>query len=167
MANWGERKNFGNSVAEIQQKWGERKRKRGREKAEEFRQHCYQNSSAQNAARSVKKRAIAAMPLLKKEKKKNCFGNCGNAIAENGKKNYEICEWVKKKLSRTQYFYNIFIINHTWLIIISSKNLWQINCGNGIAENVKKKKKFGNCGNPIADNVKKKKLFWQLWQSHC
>ena len=27
-----------------------------------------------------------------------------------------------------------------WLIIISSKNLWQINCGNGIAENVKKKK---------------------------
>ena len=50
------------------------------------------------------------MPLPKKEKK-NCFGNCGNAIAdnvkkkkknyfdncgnpiaENGKKNYEICE---------------------------------------------------------------------------
>ena len=27
-----------------------------------------------------------------KGKKKNCFGNCGNAIAENGKKNYEICE---------------------------------------------------------------------------
>ena len=37
-------------------------------------------------------------------------------------------------MSRTQYFYNIFTINHTWLIIISSKNLWQINCGNGIAE---------------------------------
>ena len=55
------------------------------------------------------------------------------------KKIYEICEWVKKKLSRPQYFYNIFTINHTWLIIISSKNLWQINCGNGIAENVKKK----------------------------
>ena len=72
--------------------------------------------------------------------KKTCFGNCGNAIAENGKKNYEICEWVKKKLSRTQYFYNIFTINYTWLIIISSKNLWQINCGNGIAENVKKNK---------------------------
>ena len=50
------------------------------------------------------------MPLPKKEKKKICFGNCGNAIAdnvkkkknyfdncgnpiaENGKKNYEICE---------------------------------------------------------------------------
>ena len=43
-------------------------------------------------------------------------------------------------MSRTQYFYYIFTINHTWLIIISSKNLWQINCGNDIAENVKKKK---------------------------
>ena len=80
MANWGERKNFGNSIAEIQQKWGERKRKRGREKEEEFRQHCYRNSSVQNAARSVKKKAIAATPLPKKEKKKNYFGNCGNAI---------------------------------------------------------------------------------------
>ena len=39
-----------------------------REKAEEFRQHCYRNSSAQNAARSVKKKAIAVMPLPKKEK---------------------------------------------------------------------------------------------------
>ena len=73
-------------------KIGERKRKRGREKAEEFRQYCYRNSSAQNATRSVKKKAIAATPLLKKEKKKFCFGNCGNAIAENVKKNYEICE---------------------------------------------------------------------------
>ena len=51
------------------------------------------------------------MSLPKKEKKKNCFGNCGNAIADNvkkkkkfiltivaipllkmEKKNYEICE---------------------------------------------------------------------------
>ena len=29
------------------------------------------------------------------------------------KKCYEICERVKKKLSRPQYFYNIFTINHT------------------------------------------------------
>ena len=46
------------------------------------------------------------------------------------------------------------------------------NCGNAIAENVKKKKKcFGNYGNAVAENVKKKiiiiKLFWQLWQWHC
>ena len=33
----------------------------------------------------LKKKAIAATPWPKKEKK-NCFGNCGNAIAENGKK---------------------------------------------------------------------------------
>ena len=65
------------------------------------------------------------------KKKKNYFGNCGNAIAENGKKNYEICERVKKK---SCHVHNIFTINYTWLIIISSKNLWQINCGNGIAE---------------------------------
>ena len=32
------------------------------------------------------------------------------------------------------------------------------NCGNAIADNVKKKKKnyFDNCGNPIAENGKKK-----------
>ena len=120
-----------------------------REKAEEFRQHCYRNSSAQNAARSVKKKAIAATPLPKKEKK-NCFGSCGNAIAENGKKKLWNL-WMSKK--KSCYVYNIFTINYTWLIIISSKNLWQINCGNGITENVKKKKK--------------KNLFWQFWQSHC
>ena len=99
-------------------------------------------------------------------KKKICFGNCGNAIVENEKKkNYEICEWVKKK---SCLVHNIFTINHTWLIIISSKNLWQINCGNGIAENVKKKNCFGNYGNAIAENVKKKKkILSQLWQYHC
>ena len=55
------------------------------------------------------------------------------------KKNYEMREWVKKK---SCHVHNIFTINHTWLIIISSKNLWQIKCGNGIAENIKKKKKI-------------------------
>ena len=88
--------------------------------------------------------------------------NCGNGIAENVKKkkknvlaivamlllkmekrNYEICGWVKKK---SCHVHNIFTINHMWLIIISSKNLWKINCGNGIVENVKKK-------------------LWNLWMS--
>ena len=32
------------------------------------------------------KKAIAVMSLPKKEKKKICFGNCGNAIADNVKK---------------------------------------------------------------------------------
>ena len=63
----------------------EREKEKGREKAEEFRQHCYRNSSAQNAARSVKKKAIQQRHC-RKRKKKICFGNCGNAIAENGKK---------------------------------------------------------------------------------
>ena len=40
--------------------------------------------------------------------KKNCFGNCGNAIAENGKKNYEICEWVKKKSCHVHNIFTIF-----------------------------------------------------------
>ena len=63
------------------------------------------------------------------------------------KKNYEICEWVKKKVVMYTIFLQFFLlINHTWLIIISSKKLWQINCGNGIAENVKKK-------------------LWNLWMS--
>ena len=86
MANWGERKNFGNSFAEIQQKWGERKRKRGREKAEEFRQHCYRNSSAQNASGQLKKSNCGNVIAEKGKKKKICFGNCGNAIADNVKK---------------------------------------------------------------------------------
>ena len=38
---------------------------------------------------------------------------------------------------------------------MEKKNIYFDNCGNPIANNVKKKK-IGNCGNPIADNVKKK-----------
>ena len=89
------------------------------------------------------KKSNCGNAIAEKGKKKICFGNCGNAIAKNGKKNYKICEWVKKK---SCHVHNIFTINHTWLIIISSKNLWKINCGNGIAENVKKK-------------------LWNLWMS--
>ena len=57
-------------------------------------------------------------------------------------------------MSCTQYFYNIFTINHMWLVIISSKkNLWQTNCGNAIAEIERKKKILWqpNCGNAIAE----------------
>ena len=49
------------------------------------------------------------------EKKKFC-ANCGNAIAENGKKKkivvVEIWGGIKKKVLRSQYFYNIFTTNH-------------------------------------------------------
>ena len=67
------------------------KRKMWKEKEEELRQHCYRNSSVQNAARSVKKKQLRQRHCRNK-KKKICFDNCGNTIAENGKKNYEICE---------------------------------------------------------------------------
>ena len=89
MGNWGKRKNFGNSVAEIQQKLGERKTKRWREKEEEFRQHCYWNSSAQIPARPVScvlKKSNCGNAIAEIGKKKKKFGNCGNGIAENGKK---------------------------------------------------------------------------------
>ena len=67
-----------------------------------------------------------------------------------GKKSYESYERVKKK---SCHVHNIFTINHTWLVIISSKkncdklivamalpklgekkNLWEPNYGNAIAE---------------------------------
>ena len=45
-------------------------------------------------------------------------------------------------------------------IMQKKKKKYFDNCGNPIANNVKKNKNyyFGNCGNPIADNVKKKKF---------
>ena len=50
--------------------------------------------------------------------------NCGNAIAENGRKKkimvVEIWRGIKKKMLHLQYFYNIFTTNHRWLVIISS-----------------------------------------------
>ena len=71
------------------------------------------------------------MLLPKQEKKRNFFfGNCGNGIAENGKKLNgimamslpkmggkkkfvaEILEEILKKVLRSQYFYNTFITNH-------------------------------------------------------
>ena len=58
----------------------------------------------------------------------------------------------KKKLSCPQYFYNIFTINHTWLVIISSKKFGQTNCDNGIAEIGRKKNLWEpNCDNVIAE----------------
>ena len=53
----------------------------------------------------------------------------------------EIWGGIIKKMLRPQYFYNIFTINHTWLVIISSKKFGQTNCDNGIAK-IGRKKKF-------------------------
>ena len=73
-------------------KIGERKRKMWREKEEEFRQHCYRNSSAQFLARPVscvlkKSNCGNAIAEIGK-KKKFIFGNCGNGFAKNGKKKF-------------------------------------------------------------------------------
>ena len=71
-------------------KIGERKRKRWREKEEEFRQHGYRNSSAQIPSRPmscVLKKSNCGNAIAEiGKKRKNIFGNCGNGIAENGKK---------------------------------------------------------------------------------
>ena len=72
-------------------KIGERKRKRWKEKEDEFRQHCYRNSSAQIPARPVscvlkKSNCGNAIAEIGK-KRKFFFDNCGNGIAKNGKKN--------------------------------------------------------------------------------
>ena len=69
LGNWGKRVNFGNGVAEIQQKYEREREKVGERKfllpkpAENQLWQCH----------------------CRNREKKNC-GNCGNAIAENGRK---------------------------------------------------------------------------------
>ena len=50
-------------------------------------------------------------------KKKIC-NNCGNDIAENGGKN--VVPKSRESKKKKCYVHNIFTINHMWLIIISS-----------------------------------------------
>ena len=95
----------------------ERKRKSGREKILNIGNHiteipvvqtCWLKFNCGNAIAEIGK--------------KNFCGNCGNAIAENGKKKKIVVakityEELKKKMC---YVYNIFTTNHKWLVIISS-----------------------------------------------
>ena len=111
----------------------EKKKKVERENVE-FQQRWYRISFAQFCYLCVE------CPKWKGKKKKNWQMNCGNAIAEIGvsifffsycgngiienwgkKKLRNLWKSKKKKLSCPQYFYKIFTINHTWLVIISSK----------------------------------------------
>ena len=84
------------------------KKKKGERESRGISEHCYRNSSAQNAARSVKKKSNCGNAIAEKGKKK--FVLTIVAIAENGKKIYDICEWVKKKVVTytilLQYFHN-------------------------------------------------------------
>ena len=127
---WGERLNFGITIAEIQPKVWDRRRKRWREKMLNFGNMDTEIPLPNSAARvwgvcgvpKVKRKKknfdklIVAMPLPK-QGGKNC-NNCGNGIAENGGKKmwFRNLERVKKKC----YVHNIFTINHMWLVIISS-----------------------------------------------
>ena len=110
----------------------EKKKKVERENVE-FRQRRYRISCAQFYCPGV--RGVRGVPKVKR--KKNWQTNCGNAIAEIGGKKFVTIVAValpkmggknvvpksgkskKKKVSCPQYFYNIFTINHTWLVIIS------------------------------------------------
>ena len=75
------------------------------------------------AARAQKWNQLWQCHCRNRGRKKNICGNCGNAIAENGRGGKlvvtEIWGGIKKKMLRPQYFYNIFTTNHRWLVIIS------------------------------------------------
>ena len=120
-------------------KKAERER-RGISTTEEFRQHCYRNSSAQNPVRPVKKKQLRQRHCRNRKGKKFFFlvivtmalpkmgkkieWNYGNVIAENGREKkffyQNLGRNLKKKMLRSQYFYNTFTTNHMWLVIISS-----------------------------------------------
>ena len=76
---WGERLNFGITIAEIQPKVWERRRKRWREKMLNF-----GNEDTEFPAPNSATRVCVECPKWKE--KKNWQTNCGNAIAEIGKK---------------------------------------------------------------------------------
>ena len=105
----------------------ERKRKSGREKFLIFGNTITEIPSTHTCCPSVLEMWVHARKT-----------KCGNDIAEIGKKKWQLwqcycrkweekkiivaeitCEELKKKVLRLQYFYNVFIINHTWLVIIS------------------------------------------------
>ena len=117
LGNWGKRVNFGNGIAEIQQKYEKEIEKVG-EKILNFGNHITEIPAAQIADRvgvkcpkgnqlwqchcwnrGKKFVTIVAMPLLKMGEKKSKFG-----------------EELKKKILHQQYFYNIFTINYRWLV---------------------------------------------------
>ena len=82
------------------------------------------------------------MTLPKLGEKKNCFGNCGDGIAENVKKKKIDLAIVAMPLPKMK------------------KKICFVNCGNGIAENGKKKK---NGCSEICEKVKKKVVTYTIF----
>ena len=91
-----------------------------------------------NSCPSCEKKQLRQYHCRNRKKEIFFFGNCGNDIAKNGKKNWmelwqchcrkweekkkfvaKIWEEILKKVLRSQYFYNTFTTNHRWLVIIS------------------------------------------------
>ena len=124
---WGERLNFDITVAEIQPKVWERRRKWWRAKILNF-----GNGDTEFPVPNFA--AWVCMECLKWKEKKNWQTNCGNAIAEIGGKKFVTIvamalpkmggkKNVVRNLGRVKkkcYVHNIFTINHIWLVIISS-----------------------------------------------
>ena len=82
---WGKKVNFGIIIVEIQQKVWEKRRKRGREKMLNFGNVNTEIPLPSSCWPCVK----CAWSAQSEKKKKNLWQtNCGNAIAEIGKKNF-------------------------------------------------------------------------------
>ena len=124
LGNWGKRVNFSNGVAEIQQKYEREREKVGEIKfwisiitlpkfllpkpANRVGVKCPKgNQLWQCHCQNMGKKIFVAMPLAKMGGKK--INGCRN-LGRN---------FIKKKVLRSQYFYNIFTTNHRWLVIIS------------------------------------------------
>ena len=101
--------NFGNDVAEIQQKC-----EREREKAGERKFWISTMASSKFLLPKYTDQETNCGNAIAEIGKKKICGNCGNAIAENGRKKKIVvaeitCEELKKKKC---YVYNIFTTNH-------------------------------------------------------
>ena len=104
LGKWGKRVNFGNTVAEIQQKYEREREKVGERKF--WISVMWLPKFLLPETEKKKIVAIVAMPLLKMEGKKIVVVEIWGGIK-------------KKKVLHSQYFYNIFTTNHRWLVIIS------------------------------------------------
>ena len=111
LGNWGKRVNFGNGVAEIQQKYEREREKVGERKFSilvitlpKFLLPKLADRVGVKCSKCPKRNQLWQCHCRNREVKKNC----GNTIAENGRKKL----WLPKsgeELKKKCYVYNIFI----------------------------------------------------------
>ena len=109
LGKWGKRVKFGNSVAEIQQKYERERKKVGERKFWISVMWLPKFLLSEPAARAQKRNQLWHCHCRNRGRKKNC-SNCGNAIAKNGREKKKIVVaaiWggIKKKKC---YVHNIF-----------------------------------------------------------